>query len=96
MEQKEFDEFDAVEYIRSHVAKDLSEKYDDDDLLLLIDAIGDFLSAHELDNSDNDAAGMAVVEYVKSQLKKDAENVIEMADVEPLVLAELDYEDTLE
>ena len=92
MEQKEFDEFDAVEYIRSHVAKDLSEKYDDDDLLLLIDAIGDFLSAH----SGNDAADKAVVEYVKSQLKKDAENVIEMADVEALVLAELDYEDTLE
>ena len=96
MEQKEFDEFDAVEYIRSHVAKDLSEKYDDDDLLLLIDAIGDFLSAHELDNSDNDAAGMAVVKYVKSQLKKDADNAIAVADVEPLVLAELDYENSLE
>ncbi len=92
MEQKEFDEFYAVEYIRSHMAKNLSEKYDDDDLLLLIDAIGDFLSSH----SGNDAADKAVVEYVKSQLKKDAENVIEMADVESLVLAELDYEDTLE
>ena len=89
MEQKEFDEFYAVEYIRSHMAKNLSEKYDDDDLLLLI---GDFLSSH----SGNDAADKAVVEYVKSQLKKDAENVIEMADVESLVLAELDYEDTLE
>lgn len=96
MEQREFDEFDAVEYMRLHVAKDLSEKYDDDDLLLLIDTIGDFLSTHELDCADNDAAGMAVVKYVKSQLKKDADNAIAVADVEPLVLAELDYENSLE
>ena len=95
MDQKEFDEFDAIEYIRTHVDDELATKYSDDDLLLLIDTIGDYFDTCK-SNKDFSCTDDAIVKYVETQLKKDAGNAVELADVAPLVLAELDYEDTID
>lgn len=95
MDQKEFDEFDAIEYIRTHVDDELAMKYSDDDLLLLIDTIGDYFDTRKSDK-DFSCTDDAIVKYVEAQLKKDAGNAVEPADVAPLVLAELDYEDTID
>ncbi len=94
MEEREFDENDAVAYINSHVSDSLKGKYTDDDLLLVIDVIMEYFEKFD-DCDDFDDNLNKIVAYVTKQLKRDPENVIELGDVAQLVKAELDYEDSL-
>ncbi len=94
MEEREFDENEAISYINGHVPDALKGKYADDDILLVIDVIMEYFEKFD-DCDDFDDNISAIVTYVTKQLKKDPENVIEASDVLPLVQAELEYEDTL-
>ena len=42
MGAKEFDENDAIAYIRNFIPEKIRNKYSDDDILLLIDTMYDF------------------------------------------------------
>lgn len=91
---KEYDEKKAIKFIHSQTDGKISKPYADDDILLIIDAMFDFFEENA-DDDDFELNENELVFYVKNQLRKDVDNVVEMDDVKAIVQAELDYEDTL-
>ncbi len=102
METKEFDENDAISFIRSYVPKEIRNKYSDDDILLLIDTMFDYFEKGDEDEVlyDDDVVDEnninEIVNYVKKSLRKDPDNQIDVEDIKYLVEGELEYENTLE
>ena len=94
----EFDENEAVKHINKHLSDMGKEQYGDDDILLLIDAMYDFYESTDSFESDDDADDNLedLVKYVQKAIAKDPENKIVKEDVKEIVIAELDYESTLE
>ncbi len=102
METKEFDENDAIAFIRSYVPDAIKNKYSDDDILLLIDTMFDYFEKGDEDEIlyDDDVVDEnninEIVNYVKKNLRKDPDNQIEVDDIKYLVEGELEYENTLD
>ena len=102
METKEFDENDAIAFIRNYVPNAIKNKYSDDDILLLIDTMFDYFEKGDEDEIlyDDDVVDEnninEIVNYVKKNLRKDPDNQIEVEDIKYLVEGELEYENTLE
>lgn len=101
METKEFDENDAIVYIRQYVQGKIKNKYTDDDIILLIDTMYDFYEKGDDDEAKYEDESEEynineIVNYVKKNLRKDPDNQIEMDDVKLLVEGEIEYENTLE
>ncbi|MDD2962213.1 MAG: hypothetical protein PHR45_09080 [Muribaculaceae bacterium] len=100
-QEKEYDENEAIVFIKNFLPQDLKNKYNDDDILIVIDIIFDYyedkgffdVSADEDEESDLSVTDL--VGYVKNQLRKDPDNIIEMDDVMNIVLGELEYEESL-
>ena len=97
---KEYDEDEAIKYILTNLPQEISEKYTDDDILLIIDSIFDFyedkgfFSMDNLDGEDDFEEG-ELIEYVKKSVKKDPNQSIKMDDVANIVHLELEYEDSI-
>lgn len=91
---KEFDDNDAIKFIRNQVPE--SAAYSEDDLLLLVDTMFDYFDSLSDDAPDEAFDTEAVVAYVKKQLQRDSDNKIPQEMVESIVVAELDYEDSLD
>lgn len=97
-----FDEDNAVKFIRAKLPAEVSGKYDDDEILCIVDIIWDYyerkglleLNQAETDEESLDPADLTA--YVKKEVKKDKELVMDPSDIELLVKAELDYEESLE
>lgn len=101
-QQYKFDEDNAVKFIRKELPQEVSEKYSDDELLCIIDIIWDyyekkgFLSL-DMDESDEEFLDADdLTKYVKKEVKNDNELMMDPKDVERIVKAELDYEESLE
>lgn len=98
----EFDENDAVRYMRKSVEPELNARYaDDDELLNLIDLIFDYFEANgllEIDASDDDDEidFDDLMEYVKRMLAKDKQAVMTPEDAQFYVKAYFNYEDSLD
>ena len=90
---KEFEENDAINYIKEHV--DAARSYADDDILLLIDTIFEYDESQPDDAPDECFEAERVAQYVARQLKRDPECTIAAEHVLDLVKAEQDYEETL-
>jgi hypothetical protein len=100
--QYKFDEDDAIKFIRAAIPQEVSEKYDDDDILCIVDIIWDyyerkgFLSLN-IDETEDEVLDIDdLVKYVKKEVKNDDELLMDPKDVEQIVKAELDYEESLE
>lgn len=91
----EFDENKAVDYIKAHVENPDIAKYDDDDILLVIDTIFEYFEKYD-ENEDFDDDNEKVIAYVKKQLAKDKDNAIRLDHVAEIVEAETAYENTLD
>lgn len=91
---KEFDDNDAIKFIRKQVPE--SAACSEDDLLLLVDTMFDYFDSLSDDAPDEAFDTEAVVAYVKKQLQRDSDNMIPQEMVESIVVAELDYEDSLD
>lgn len=100
--QYTFDEDMALKFIRANLPKEISDKYDDDEILYIIDIIWDYyeskgflsLSAEETEEEQLDPEELTA--YVKKQVKNDKDLVMDTKDVELVVKAELEYEESLE
>ena len=97
----EFDESEAIKYMRLHVGEDLSTKYDDDELLNLIDIVYDYYESNgllELDLSDDDDELYVedLMEYISRMLRKDKRAQLSVEDARPLLEAYLEYEESLD
>lgn len=97
-----FDEDDAVKFIRGTLPEDVSAKYDDDEILYVIDIIWDWYEKNgylEL-NSDVTEDESADVEkltaYVRKEVKADKELMMDPADIDLIVRGELQYEESIE
>lgn len=97
-----FDEDMAVKFIRSSIPAEVSEKYDDDDILCIIDIIWDyyekkgFLSLNADITEEEQLDEDDLVKYVKSEVKKDGQLIMDMKDIDLIVKSELEYEESLE
>ncbi len=100
----EFDENEAIQYMRSCVPEELSAKYpDDDELFNLIDLIYDYYEANGMldvdlaDDDDDDELDIDdLLTYIARMLRKDRAAKLVADDAEPFVRAYLSYEDTLD
>ncbi len=96
----EFDEQDAIKYMQENA--DVTTKYDDDQLLNIIDIIWDYYEDHGLldisfdDSADNDVDPSELIKYVRKMLRKDRGSIIAEIDIYALVRAELEYETTID
>ena len=93
-----YDEDAAVSFIRDYVPQNVSDQYSDDEILYVIDAIWDFYERRGLtslaDEELLDADELA--SYVKKELARDKEILMDPKDVELIVKGELEYEKSLE
>lgn len=98
----EFDENDAIAYIRTKLPKKTIEQIDDDEILNVIDIIWDYYEDNgflsmDLDEDGPDELDMEdLKKYVKKMIAKDRNSPLTFDDVDRIVDAEVDYEDSLE
>lgn len=97
----EFDESKAIEFMRAHVDANISDLYDDDQLLNIIDIIWDFyeesgmLDMNTAFSDDNDPTVDEIVVHVTKMLSKDKGAVVSRNHIAPLVEAEIAYEESI-
>ena len=104
MVTKEFDENDAIEFIRNFMPEKLKNKYSDDDILLIIDTMYDFYekgdeqeTLYDEGDDNNDEFNLnEIVNFVKKSIRKDPDNQVDMDDVKVIVEGEIEYENTLD
>ena len=101
-QQYKFDEDDAVKFIREELPQEVSQKYDDDEILCIIDIIWDYyekkgLLSLNLAETDEEVLDVDdLIKFVKKEVKNDQDLLMDPKDVELIVKAELDYEESLE
>ena len=99
---KEYQEKEAIKAMRATLTAEASARIDDDELLNIIDIIWDWYEDNGLLDIDADADTeedvntQALVAHVRKMLAKDKLSPILPAEVEPLVAAQLAYEQSLE
>lgn len=98
---KEFDEKEAIKTMRAVLSAENSALYDDDELLNVIDIIWDWYDDQGLldidaEADDEDVNTDALIKHVGKMLAKDSDSPVKREDVEPLVMAELRYEQSLD
>ena len=93
-----FDEDKAIQSIRNYVGEAISAKYSDDDIIDIIDCVFDYYEINglldiDLEDDDEVIDVDEVVDYAKKMIRRDRFSKIDLDDVEPLVIAELKYEE---
>ena len=90
--------------MRKALPADLSESYNDDELLNLIDIIWDYYEQNGLldidfadDDPDDDPEALIrdITDYAVRMIRKDKKATLATENIEPLIRAEIDYEDSL-
>lgn len=100
---KEFDENEAVEMMKAALPEEDRNRYDEDQLVNLIDIIWDFYEQNGLleidldDNEDADDDSMIddLIDYATRMVKKDRNATIIPEHIPLLVEAEIRYEDSI-
>lgn len=99
---EEYNIDNAIALMRRSIPADASAKYDDDQLINLIDIIWDFYEQNGLleidldeEEDDSDAILNELCDYAIRMIRKDKGAIIEQIHVMPLIQAELNYEDSL-
>ncbi|MDE6825590.1 MAG: hypothetical protein K2J18_02375 [Paramuribaculum sp.] len=100
----EFDENKCIDYINNRLAEVGRAPYDDDEILNIVDMVYDYYDSRGLLDIDDDgedspertALESDIVAYVQTMLKRDKRSVVRPDDVEIIVAADLDYEESLE
>lgn len=97
---QEYDEDVAIKYVLEHLPKETAAKYDEDDILSVIDSIFDFYEEKgffDVDAAEGDDAfdEKELCDFIIKALKKDKYNRIDFQDVGNIVRLEMEYEDSI-
>ncbi|MDE5919035.1 MAG: hypothetical protein K2H05_05955 [Duncaniella sp.] len=97
----EYDEKAAVKTMRAAIGTDTASSYPDDELINIIDIIWDWYDDNGLldidaEADDEDVNVGELTAHVRRMLSKDKLSPIRAEDIEPLVAAELAYEQSLD
>ncbi len=105
---KEYDENEAIDFIRKHIGEERSKRYTDDDILELIDLSFDFFEQFSEDDDLDieitlDGERMilegedaeALFDYVRHLTAKDKNSHIRQEDIPDILTGEILYEETL-
>lgn len=101
-ELMKFEEDEAVKFIRKALPENINSRISDDDILYVIDCIWDWYErngylAITADVTDEEEIKVdELVEFVKKELRRAKESPLVPDDVEPIVKAELQYEESIE
>lgn len=97
-----YDEAEAVKFIREYMPEDIGTRYSDDEILNILDMIWDyyedngFLDISAVDGLDDAAPDLdKIIAYVNKMLAKDKLAVVDKADVHYIVEGELAYEKSI-
>lgn len=87
--------------MREVLSAESSKLYDDDEILNIIDIIWDWYDDNGLLDIDTEADDEevnteALIKHVRKMLSKDTDSPVKPEDIEPLVMAELRYEQSLD
>ena len=98
---KEFEEKEAIKAMRTALPAESSALYDDDELLNVIDIIWDWYDDQGLldidaEADDEEVNTDALIKHVGKMIAKDSDSPVKREDIEPLVMAELRYEQSLD
>lgn len=97
-----YDEDDAIKFIRATLPEDVNAKYDDDEILFIIDTIWDWYEKNgylDIDASVTDEEEMdldALTAFVKKEVARDGEILMDPVDIEMIVKGEVQYEESIE
>lgn len=89
-------------YIRKHIPGSVSDQYSDDEILYVVDTMWDYYESKGLvrlnpEMTEDEAANLeALTAYVKKEVRKDDELLMDPEDVECIIKAELAYEESIE
>lgn len=101
-EETLYDEDNAIAFIRKTLPENVNARYDDDEILYVIDIIWEWyekngyldLNSEVTEKEEHDLTRLTA--YVKAQLKKDQEIEMDPADVDLIVKGEIEYEESIE
>lgn len=101
-EETLYDEDNAIAFIRKTLPENVNARYDDDEILYVIDIIWEWyekngyldLNSEVPEEEEHDLTRLTA--YVKAQLKKDQEIEMDPADVDLIVKGEIEYEESIE
>lgn len=97
----EYDELTAIKAMRAALPADASGKYDDDELLNIVDMIWDYYEQNGMldidvdEDDESDTLLQDLVDYATRMLKKDKGATIDLSHLPAMIQAELDYEESL-
>lgn len=96
-----YDEKDAIAFIRAKLPEESDRKYDDDEILNVIDIIWDYYEDNGMldisfDNDDEDPGTDDIIAHARKLIAKDRWSPISQEDVEIIVRAEIEYEQSIE
>lgn len=97
-----FDEEEAIKFIRATLTPEKNSEIPDDEILYIIDTIWDWYEKNgyleiSADITDEEELNVdALTSYVQKELRKAGELSVTPADVEAIVKAELQYEESIE
>lgn len=98
----QYDESEAIRFIRDYMPDDISGRYSDDEILNVLDMIWDyyedngFLDIPADDDAGDDSPELAdILAYVSKMLAKDKLAVVDKDDVHYIVEGELAYEKSI-
>lgn len=97
-----FDEEEAIKFIRATLTPEKNSEIPDDEILYIIDTIWDWYEKNgyleiSADITDEEELNVyALTAYVQKELRRAGELSVTPADVEAIVKAELQYEESIE
>ena len=98
---EEFDEYKAVKLINEALEKEFGLRYDDDEILNVIDIIWDWYDDNgftEIDldsDSDDEIDVERLTAHVRKMLARDADSPVSPDHVPAIIKAEMDYENSI-
>lgn len=97
-----YDEDNAIRFIRGTLPDNVNMQYADDDILYIIDIIWEWYDKKGFLNLDSEVTEEEehnldeLTAYVKKQLSRDKEYMLDTKDVGLIVKGEIEYEKTVE